>query len=385
MKIVLNTLLAKKNGGGGFQISLNFILKTWKNNEYGDVEWYYFTSADLDEIVGEYFKDKVGKNYFVFPTQPNANSFCRVQRQIRKLEKRIAPDLIYSILSPSYFFFRTPEVMRCCNAWDLIPRNHIVYSKVPTKYRRKYYFKSILTRRLMKRAKCFITQTSTAQDGISQVMNISGERIKVVPNVLPMVFSSSDTGELHHEGVNIVYVAASCPHKNIDIVPEVTSILRDKYGIRDVHFILTVPYESTEAITHLENDSARLGVSDMIVNKGRLKQEDLADLYRQGDIGFFPSLLETFSATLLEYMKFGLPIVASDFSFNRDVTDSAALYFEPMNAEAAAAQLARLINEPALRSQLVENTQERIKLFDSFDRYYEETVDFLVEVGKGSG
>ena len=111
-----------------------------------------------------------------------------------------------------------------------------------------------------------------------------------------------------------------------------------------------------------------------------MKQADLSNLYRESDIGFFPSLLETFSATLLEYMKFNLPIVASDFSFNRDVAEDAALYFEPADPESAAKCLADLINNQALIIKLSEKSKERISHFNSFDRYYKETVDFLLLV-----
>ena len=297
-----------------------------------------------------------------------------------RIEKDIKADLVYSILAPSYFFFKTTEVMRCCNAWDLIPKSHVAYKSLNNKTRIEYSLRAIAMKALMRRTKYFITQTSTAKDGIAKLMNLSGDSIRVVANVLPLVFNSVEPEKKQHDNINIVYVAAYFPHKNVDIVPNVASILKNKYGIANCRFQLTVPFNEHNAVKSLEEAASRLGVSDMIVNKGRLKQSDLSSLYNESDIGFFPSLLETFSATLLEYMKFGLPIVASDNGFNRDVTSDAALYFEPRNAEEAAKKLSEIILNKNLRDKLSKESKKRITLFDSFDRYYNETVDFFTQV-----
>lgn len=379
MKIILNTIPAKKIGGGAFQISLNFLLKTLES-DYGDIQWYYFVSSDLDDVVGHHFKDSINKSYFVFPNQPDYKTYFSVQRRISKIERLIQPDLVFSILAPSYFFFKTPEVMRCCNAWDLIPKTHIAYKTLDFKTRIKYTIRATVVKLLMKRTRFFLTQTSTAKEGIAKLMHLNGDSIKVVSNVLPLTFSSVDTSKSTHSGINVVYVAAWFPHKNIGIIPQIADILKKKYAFSEVRFLLTIPFENKEAISFMEDTAKRLGVSEMIVNMGRMKQADLSNLYRESDIGFFPSLLETFSATLLEYMKFNLPIVASDFSFNRDVAEDAALYFEPADPESAAKCLADLINNQALIIKLSEKSKERITHFNSFDRYYKETVDFLLLV-----
>lgn len=379
MKIILNTLPAKKIGGGGFQISMNFLLKTLES-DYGDIQWYYFTSADLDEVVGPRFKDSLNKNYFVFPTQPDIRTYLGVQTRVFKLEKEIKPDLVFSILAPSYLFFKTQEVMRCCNAWDLIPGSHVAYQTLECKTRIKYSIRSILVKALMKRSRYFITQTSTAKDGIARLMHLPKDNIKVISNVLPMVFHEAETATIPHDHLNIVYVAAPFPHKDIRIIPHVAFVLKKKYKIENVRFLLTIPFDDKKTLSLLEETARKLDVEEMLVNKGRMKQVDLAELYRESDIGFFPSLLETFSATLLEYMKFSLPIVASDFAFNKDVAAEAALYFTPSNPDSAADCIAELVLNQDHRTMLSEKSKDRVSLYDNFDRYYENTAAFLLSV-----
>ena len=66
-------------------------------------------------------------------------------------------------------------------------------------------------------------------------------------------------------------------------------------------------------------------VANMVENVGYQTQDQLKELYSRCDLFFFPSLLETFSVSLVEAMYFKMPIVATDIDFNREVTEDAAL------------------------------------------------------------
>lgn len=66
MKILINAISTKKHSGGAFQISQNFMLRSLEDN---DIEWYYFASQDVDDVIGEKFANLKGNRYFV--TQPN--------------------------------------------------------------------------------------------------------------------------------------------------------------------------------------------------------------------------------------------------------------------------------------------------------------------------
>ena len=124
MKILVNTISTKKNAGGAFQIAYNFLLKTL-HYEDENIEWYYITSSDLHEVLGSFFKEIINSHYFVFPTQPDyLGSYYRVKKSIRRIENDIHPDVVYSITAPSYFSFKTPEVMRFTNPWVTHPNTY---------------------------------------------------------------------------------------------------------------------------------------------------------------------------------------------------------------------------------------------------------------------
>ena len=66
MRIAVNTISTKKQSGGAYQIAYNFLKETLKHQD--DVEWYYITSSDVDESVGNEFESIREDKFFVFPS-----------------------------------------------------------------------------------------------------------------------------------------------------------------------------------------------------------------------------------------------------------------------------------------------------------------------------
>jgi glycosyltransferase involved in cell wall biosynthesis len=80
-------------------------------------------------------------------------------------------------------------------------------------------------------------------------------------------------------------------------------------------------------------EARRYSVSDSIFNVGWLTLSECIDWYNRSDIVFLPTLLETFSATYLEAMRMGRPIVTCDLDFARDICKDAAAYFPPLSTK----------------------------------------------------
>lgn len=376
-KIIINALIAKKGAGGGFQIALNFIKETLTSDH--NVEWFYFVSEDLNEDLKNSFSSYLNKSYFVFQTQPDINTFLTVKRKIDLLEKRINPDLVYSILAPSYFKFKTVEVMRIANAWNT-NMNKLAFRSLNTKQKIFFLSKRILSRHLMRKSKYFITQTNTLKNGIIKNTHVPESNVKVVSNVLPLIYKDHILKKNKtSETFNIVYVAAPVAHKKIDLIPYIAKLLIDKYNFIDFTIYVTIPVDCSFNL--IFNDLVKkIGVEKHIINLGYQTQSDLICLYSKCDIGLFPSLLETFSATLLEYMKFELPIVASNFDFNIDVAQNAALYFNPNDIDTAAKHLYNLMNNKKLYTDLQINGSERLKNYSDYSEHFNNTVGFLFDI-----
>ena len=378
MKIIVNTVSAKKHAGGAFQISLNFLLKSL---EHSDVEWYYFTSQDLDNVLGDKFDHLKGTRYFVMPTQPDfRGSYKLVKKQLADLEELIHPDLVYSITAPSYFKFKAPEVMRFTNPWVTHP-NKYSWSSLSIKDKLYYYLYGLNQKRLMKAAHWFITQTETCKNGIVRVTGEPEDHVKVVSNVLPGVFKNMDTTPIEDaKWINVACVGNPVPHKNFDIIPTLIQELKN-LGLSNVRFHTTIPFDAILA-KQIESQLAKYGLAGHWVNHGRVSQTELGDMYRHCQLCFLPTLLEVFSASTVEAMFFGLPIIASDFDFNKEVLGDGCLYYEPKNAKDAAKQFARLIADKDLQSKFKSIMNERLKIYGDYNVHFNSIKDFLVRVVK---
>lgn len=375
MRIVVNTISTKKTSGGAYQIAYNFLMETLKHQE--EVNWYYITSKDVDELVGEKFKQLKNTRYFVFPTQPDfKNSYRWVKKEIREWEEYYKPDVIYTISSPCYFTFKTPEVMRFANAWVTDP-NKFAWKSMSLKKRIRMHLYRVNQYRLLRKAKYIITQSETVRKGLLRITGLPESHVGVVPNVLPKVFSDTKVEKKTENGwVDFICASAPVPHKNLDIIPSVLKVLNEKYHIKNARFHLTIPTEHP-LLKKIFSECESIGMSDNLVNHGRCSQQQLCGIYNQVDFCFLSTLLETFSASSLEAMYFGLCIVATDFEFNREVIGDAGLYYRPMDAEDAADKIAFLIKDLNLQEELRGKMRKRLRKYDSYETHFSQILDFL--------
>lgn len=378
MKVIINTISTKKHAGGAFQISQNFMLKSL---EHPDVEWYHITSQDVDDAIGEKFEHLKGTHYFVFPTQPDfQGSYKQVKKQVAELEEKIQPDVVYSITAPSYFTFKTREVMRFTNPWVTHP-NKYSWSTLSLKSKLHYYFYGLNQKRLMKAAYAFVTQTETTKKGIVRVTGKPVEKVKVVNNVLPGVFKTMDnTPVVEDDWINIACVGNPVPHKNFDIIPYVIDELA-KIGLDHVRFHTTIP-DNSPMYQLVVNKTEEMGYHNRVINHGRVTQRELAGMYQRCQFCFLPTLLEVFSASTLEAMYFNLPIVATDFPFNTEVLADACLYYEPKNAKDAAVKLAKMISDKDMQATMRERMKRQLAIYGDYDAHFNAIEEYLIQVAK---
>ena len=379
MKIVINVLTVKKDAGGAFQVAYNFLLRTFKGDE-SDVDFYYFVSKDLDDSFERAFDDLKGITYFVFPTQPDfKGTYFQVKKEISALENSINPDLIYTIASPSYFSFKTREVMRFTNPWITHPNEYCWKTLKPIRRIRNRFF-IILQSWLIKKASYFITQTQSAKEGIIRITGVESEHVCVVPNVLPQIFSNTRVcKQLDTNYIDIAAIAAPRLHKNIDIIPDVILKIRELSNTVKPRFHVTIP-EDSELWQTIKAKIKKHKLDDYIINHGRVKQNALIDIYNTCSMSFMPTLLEVFSVTAVESMFFDLLIVASDFSFNKDILGDSALYYKPMDSLDAAKKILEMIENKDLQNYCHSEMQKRLCLYNDYEKHYYQTVNFLKKV-----
>jgi len=112
----------------------------------------------------------------------------------------------------------------------------------------------------------------------------------------------------------------------------------------DAHF-LVIGYPNPD---HYRSDAAQSGLLDHMTFTGRVPYEQAARYLRVGDIALAPKLSLTEGAgKILNYMACALPTVAFDTPQAREFMAQFGSYAERGNAEALAARISELLQNPA--------------------------------------
>jgi glycosyltransferase involved in cell wall biosynthesis len=99
-----------------------------------------------------------------------------------------------------------------------------------------------------------------------------------------------------------------------------------------------------------------------------MPQEELAGIYRLATVFAYPSLYEGFGLPPLEAMACGVPVVAADTASLPEVCGEAALYVDPLDVEAIAGGLLRVLQDEALRKDLAARGVVRAARFRAGDQ-----------------
>ena len=361
--------------GGGIQIGISFIQEVIKNT---DIEWQFIVSKGIyNEIGSEIIKNK---NIHCIDKPPaKIFSGAKSRKKIKYLVNIFKPDLVYSIGFPSYINFKQKEIGRYTNPWEIntgpLPWN--LYSSLWSKLKillgikyRQYWAK-----------KAFIieTQTDAAKIGISKRLGFSENRIIKIPNSANHLFVSQiDKYRNTFNNKFIFSLAAPYKHKNIQVIPDVLYILKNKYNLSP-QFYLTIP-ENAEIWKSVVKRSKELEVENLIVNLGKISLNQCLDYYLKAKIVFLPTLMEIFSATYIEAMAMGVPIVTNDMDFARDNCGNAALFCDSDNIEDYAYNIYRLWHDQTLHNILVERGYEHLSKYPSIHEKYQMIYEMFYKI-----
>jgi glycosyltransferase involved in cell wall biosynthesis len=114
---------------------------------------------------------------------------------------------------------------------------------------------------------------------------------------------------------------------------------------------------------------------------GYLADEDVPIVYNGAECLVFPSLYEGFGLPALEAMACGTPVLTSESSSLPEVVGDAALLVDPLDTEAIAGGMARLVGDGGLREALRGRGLKRAKQF-TWRRAAERTLAVLEEVAR---
>ena len=103
--------------------------------------------------------------------------------------------------------------------------------------------------------------------------------------------------------------------------------------------------------------------SDRIIVTGYVADEDVAAVYSGALALVFPSLYEGFGFPVLEAMRCGTPVLTANTSSLPELAGDAALLVDPLDVQAITNGIARLVDDPDLRADLVRRGCRQVEQF----------------------
>lgn len=165
------------------------------------------------------------------------------------------------------------------------------------------------------------------------------------PQILPFIdrtHPSRVNVDVMKDGSNkkydFVYVSSAEPHKNHERLIEAWELLAEESEFPSL--CLTVSKSIAPQIARLIERARKRGVR--IENVGKVELTHVADLYAESAVLIYPSLMESLGLPLLEATEAGIPVIASERDFVRDVLDPIET-FDPMSAISIARAVKRFL------------------------------------------
>jgi alpha-1,3-rhamnosyl/mannosyltransferase len=247
---------------------------------------------------------------------------------------------------------------------------HLVFPQYLPKNRFALQYARFMMGRAVERSALVFTDSEASRKDILHFFpSADPERLRVVTGAIePSLLEEPKDDEKERvreryqiRGRYVFYAGNIKPHKNLERLIFAFALLKKRPGNDDLKLIIV----GDEILKQpsLRRVVEECGVRHDVRFFGFVPDRTLAVLYRMAAVFAFPSLYEGFGLPPLEAMALGVPVVTSRISSLPEVVGDAALQVDPYSVEGIAEALARVLEDPALRADLIRRGTLRSRLF----------------------
>jgi glycosyltransferase involved in cell wall biosynthesis len=161
----------------------------------------------------------------------------------------------------------------------------------------------------------------------------------------------------------VAYIGVMGPQDGVDIVVRAADIVVRKLGRDDIAFTLIGSGDCFDDLVALRD---RLGLAGHVEFTGRAPDEQVMRIMSTADAGLSPDPknplndVSTMNKTM-EYMVFGLPVVAFDLRETRVSAGDAAVYVQPNDEQQYAEAIVALLDDAPRRELMGKYARERVE------------------------
>jgi glycosyltransferase involved in cell wall biosynthesis len=221
-----------------------------------------------------------------------------------------APPLIKLVNSQVYTYFHNILILRR-------PKGYRIRNKILVVLRK------ILLLIIKSHSDWWIVQSAIIADELNCKLRVKPEKILIIPfyNVTNICVKPNRQRNTY------LYASSGSAHKNVDRLLTAWEELFDEGYLPVLHLTLSDEWENLIERIRLLNQKGLI-----IINHGLLAHDDLMNMYSQIEFLVYPSLVESFGLPLIEAVKSGCKVIASDLPFTHAVIQP-SLTFDPHNVQ----------------------------------------------------
>jgi glycosyltransferase involved in cell wall biosynthesis len=229
-----------------------------------------------------------------------------------------------------------------------------------------------LYRNLVRYALFILVDSETGKEDVLEAYgeHIESERVKILPFAPPGYLFEPSAASRDMRAVYdlpkryLFYPASFWPHKNHARLVAAVALLRER-GL-DVSLVLCGAHDGAlreRTYADVKRALREHRLDDHVRLLGYVADDDMPGLYASAVALAMPTFFGPTNIPVLEAWAAGCPVITSDLRGIREQTGDAALLADPRSTEALAEAIARLWDDEALRSRLVEAGRRRLGEF----------------------
>jgi glycosyltransferase involved in cell wall biosynthesis len=152
----------------------------------------------------------------------------------------------------------------------------------------------------------------------------------------------------------VAYIGVMGPQDGVDLVLRAADVITKKMNRDDIAFTLIGAGDCFDELQSLRQE---LGLEDVVHFTGRVPDDTVASILSTADVGISPDPknplndVSTMNKTM-EYMAFGVPVVAFDLRETRVSAADAAVYAKPNEVDELAGLIVQLVDDESMRATM---------------------------------
>lgn len=300
MRIIVSDVAAQM---GGAIVILKGLYNYIKGNDHEN-EWIFLLSQPFVEESGN-IKVILYENVKKSPV----HRLFYDRFEGRKLEKKYAPDLFFSLQNNLFKGVKTPQAVYMQQSLPFQDiKNFSPFKKGEFK---SFYYQHIVGSSIKKSlpyAERIVVQTKWIRDAVIAKCGIDADKILVVNPEFKPVERSSD---IKFDNRSFFAPITEVTYKNMDCIAKACEMLESEDFSVDVTFEGTSPYKKINYLGYIDREKL--------------------DIHYQSSVMIYPSYIETFGLPMAEAASAGTVVLASDCPFSHEILDcyENAYFFDP--------------------------------------------------------